>query len=286
MPWTIQSDLQDLGLFDNEDSLLQVKPDATVMLNFSGRTEKERTQQIGQLVQKLREGGRFPSLDGWRDELYAIYGPERCGLQQQREILFKMERSACSLFGFATFGVHCTGYTEDMKVWVPRRSKTKSTFPGMLDNTVAGNSSLILFASPSVGGITAGESPFESMVRECGEEAGLEDAFVRSGLRSTGAISYFYKNHQGLTQPEVEYTYEILLPSKVIPAPVDGEAEYFTLMSFEEAMQRMRNFEFKPNCALVLIDFYIRHGLITPDNEPDYLQILTLIHTDLKLPGP
>lgn len=24
--------------------------------------------------------------------------------------------------------------------------------------------------------------------------------------------------------------------------------------------------EFKPNCALVVLDFMIRHGLITPDN--------------------
>ncbi len=40
----------------------------------------------------------------------------------------------------------------------------------MLDNTVAG-------------GITAGEAPFESMVRECQEEAGLPEAFVRSQLK-------------------------------------------------------------------------------------------------------
>lgn len=63
-----------------------------------------------------------------------------------------MERAACALFGFATFGVHCTGssvlssplsqlctdfrhseaYVEEpgepMKLWIPRRSATKQTF--------------------------------------------------------------------------------------------------------------------------------------------------------------
>ena len=59
-------------------------------------------------------------------------------------------------------------------------------------------------SDPGAGGITAGESPYESMVRECAEEAGLEDGYVRSRLKATGAISYFYKSDAGLSQPEVE----------------------------------------------------------------------------------
>lgn len=67
---------------------------------------------------------------------------------------FRMERSACSLFGVTTFGVHCTGerngrrgsgdytitdcvsrttaYVEEqddqpMRIWVPKRSPNKQT---------------------------------------------------------------------------------------------------------------------------------------------------------------
>jgi hypothetical protein len=57
----------------------------------------------------------------------------------------------------------------------------------------------------------------------------------------------------------------------------------------------MRRGLFKPNCALgpflpylvsvlfsyaqaVLIDLFIRLGYITPENEPDYMKILTRLH--------
>lgn len=82
------------------------------------------------------------------------------------------------------------------------------------------------------------------------------------------------------------YTYDLPLPTTVIPHPVDGEAESFTLHSFDSALQLAQNFEFKPNCALVLIDFGIRHGLITPENETDYMQIVALLHADLGVPVP
>lgn len=74
-------------------------------------------------------------------------------------------------------------------------------------------------------------------------------------------------------------------------------------MSVEEVIQHMRAEEFKPNCAIgaqsdlssvyrtlsfltlivyhaipVLLDFLIRHGHITPENEPNYIEILTRIH--------
>ncbi len=84
----------------------------------------------------------------------------------------------------------------------------------------------------------------------------------------------------------MEYTYDIEMPDSIIPTPVDGEAESFELLAFDEVMRRMRAHEFKPNCALVLIDFYMRHGLITPETEPDYLTILALLRTDLRLPVP
>lgn len=61
-------------------------------------------------------------------------------------------------------------YTPEYKIWVPRRASTKSTFPGMLDNSVAG-------------GISAGDTPLESMIRECYEEAGFHESLVRSTIK-------------------------------------------------------------------------------------------------------
>lgn len=57
-----------------------------------------------------------------------------------------------------------------MKIWVPRRSPTKATWPSMLDNTVAG-------------GIPAGLTPAETMVKECDEEASLPEEFVTKRLK-------------------------------------------------------------------------------------------------------
>lgn len=69
-------------------------------------------------------------------------------------------------------------------------------------------------------------------------------------------------------------------------------------MSVEEVVSRMHAGEFKPNCALgasessfsvprqltlicvckVLIDFLVRHGYLTPENEPRYLEINQRLH--------
>lgn len=50
----------------------------------------------------------------------------------------------------------------------------------MLDNSVAG-------------GIPSGMGMFESMVKECMEEASLEAAIVEKYARAAGVISYFFR---------------------------------------------------------------------------------------------
>jgi hypothetical protein len=150
------------------------------------KTHSERSKALKQVVEAWRDEGLFPDpLKGWRNELYAIFGPGPVNV-------FDLERAACALFGFVTFGVHATAYTSDYRIWVPRRVSTKATWPGYLDNSAAG-------------GITAGDLPYESMVRECGEEAGLEEEVVRSSMKQTGVISYFHRTSPaGWVQPEVE----------------------------------------------------------------------------------
>ncbi|SPO25367.1 uncharacterized protein UTRI_03220_B [Ustilago trichophora] len=242
-------------------------------------TPEARTTGLNAVAQRWREARIFPDpLDGWRDELYAIYGLNpRPG--SRNPIAFKLERAACALFGFATFGVHLTAYTVapatgELKVWVPQRSATKSTWPGYLDNSVAG-------------GIVAGDLPMESMVRECEEEANLESTLVEKHIKQTGVLSYCYKtSKQGWIQPEVEYVYDLPLPADVTLQPKDGEVDHFDLMTLDEIYDKMREGKFKANCVLVMLDFLIRHGHITADREPGYRQIVAQLHVDLRLPGP
>ena len=81
----------------------------------------------------MRERGLFGRL--WREEPYqgqlALHTPS----------LLEMERAAVPWFGVRAYGPHMTGYVkkrDGLHIWVPRRSYDKPTFPGELDNTVAG----------------------------------------------------------------------------------------------------------------------------------------------------
>lgn len=169
-------------------------------------------------------------------------------------ILFTIERSAAALFGLVTYGAHLTAFVKDpsypggMALWTPTRSHTKSTYPGYLDNTVAG-------------GIAAGYSTFETVVKECAEEASLSEELIREKAKSVGAISYFYIRSEraggesGLLQPEVQYCYDLDLSDRtdVVPKPCDDEVENFELLDVEKVKEKLSQGLFKPNCALVVL---------------------------------
>lgn len=236
-------------------------------------TPEHRSKMVEESIAEAVKHGRFEVLKGWRNEKYPIFGPGG-------EYLFEMERSASPLFGIVTYGAHMTGYVEDaagLRIWVPRRARNKQTYPGMLDNTVAG-------------GMCTGEKPFECIVREAMEEASLPESVVRASIRARGCVTYTHVRDSraggevGLLQPEVEYVYDVKLDPSVIPRPGDNEVEEFKLLSVQEVQQALARGEFKPNCAIIMIDFFIRHGLLTAENEPDYLDILARLHRRLEYP--
>ncbi|KAK3678186.1 hypothetical protein LTR78_002282 [Recurvomyces mirabilis] len=242
---------------------------------ISGSTEEERSIVVAMTCKALRATNHFKVLKGWRNELYPVYGPNR-------ELLFSIERSACPLFGVVTYGCHMTAYTrslrqaladekaeaDELKIWVPRRAITKQTYGGMLDNSVAG-------------GIATGEVIFDSMVRECAEEASLAEDLVRSRAKAVGAITYFHIRDE--RAGECEYVYDLELPEDVVPKPSDDEVEGFELMTVEEVKEHLRRGEYKPNCALVLIDFFIRHGII-PAEEEGYVEMVARLHRRFEFP--
>lgn len=63
--------------------------------------------------------------------------------------------------------------------------------------------------------------------------------------------------------------FDIELPEDTVPCNTDGEVECFKLMHAEEVAEIIRTTDrFKFNCNLVLIDFFLRHGIIgTEDAE-------------------
>lgn len=212
-------------------------------------------------------------LKGWRNETFPVYGPGG-------EMLLEIERSGSALFGVVTYGVQLTCYVEDqhgLRIWIGRRSRSKQTYPGMLDNTAAG-------------GLETGWPPGRAVAQEAVEEASLPESILAARLRSAGCLSYYYvQGHQsggadGLLQPEVEYVYELKLDAHITPRPGDSEVEEFRLWTVAEVRQALSKGEFKPNSAIVLVDFFIRHGILTPENEPDFLQIVSRLHRRLEFP--
>jgi hypothetical protein len=90
----------------------------------------------------------------------------------------------------------------------------------------------------------------------------------------------------GMVQPECQHVYDLELPSDVVPKPNDSEVEEFYLWTVEQVQDHLAKGDFKPNCALVILDFFVRRGILTPENEPNYEEIKRRLHRELEFPGP
>lgn len=81
----------------------------------------------------MRDKKLFEDLKGWRSEFYSVKP------RFSSESLMKIERAAASIFGIISYGCHVNGYIKtngEYKLWIAKRSLTKPTYPGHLDNLV------------------------------------------------------------------------------------------------------------------------------------------------------
>lgn len=177
--------------------------------------------------------------------------------------LFHIDRGAVSYFGVRAYGIHVNGFVRDgsgLKLWIGRRARDKAVAPGKLDNLVAG-------------GQPAGLTLAENLRKEAAEEAAIPPDLADRAV-PVGAISYLMENHHGL-KPDVMFCFDLELPADFVPRNTDGEIDEFMLLPIDEVAARVRDTDdFKFNVNLVIIDFLIRHGLLRPDDEPDYVAIV------------
>lgn len=221
-------------------------------------TAAQRTKVMRGVVKQLVEDHAIAKL---RREDYAIV------TQWGEEPLFLLDRGAVAPFGVRAFGLHVNGYvrrgTKTM-LWIGKRALDKAVEPGKLDNLVAG-------------GQPAGLTLSENLLKEAHEEAGLSRKLALTA-RPAGAITYRMEGERGL-KPDTMFVYDLELPADFRPHNIDGEIIEYTLMDLDEVLERVRTtYDFKFNVALVLIDFMIRIGFVTPANEPDYLALVTGLH--------
>jgi hypothetical protein len=231
--------------------------DAAVTLASALDTFAARSRAVAGVVGELVRRG---IVTGWREEFYPV------GTAYHAPALFEMERAAIPRFGVAAYGVHVNGFVrrdDGIHMWIARRARDKQTYPGMLDNMVAG-------------GQPVGIGLMENVIKEAGEEADVPKGLASRAV-PVGCISYRFEAEDGL-RPDVMFNFDLELPGDFTPHNTDGEIAGFELMPVATVMELVADTtEFKFNCNLVNIDFFIRHGLI-PADDPDYVAMVSGLH--------
>ncbi len=222
---------------------------------------EERTAALRRVVDALASQGEAPRRQGEDYPVATAWG---------QPPLLLIDRAVVAWFGVRAYGVHLNGYmrtADGLKLWIGKRAKDKAVAPGKLDNIVAG-------------GQPAGFGLFENLRKEAREEADLP-GWVTDRARPVGALSYCLATEAGL-KPDTMFLYDLEIPAGVVPRNTDGEIESFQLMPVEEVVERVRTTDdFKFNVNLVLIDFCIRHGVLSPESEPDYLDLVRRLRSPL-----
>ncbi|MDE2275455.1 MAG: NUDIX domain-containing protein, partial [Burkholderiales bacterium] len=165
-----------------------------------------------------------------------------------------IERAAARFWGTLTRGAHATGYVADargrpQRLWIAQRAATKATDPGLLDNLVGG-------------GVPAGQTPWQALLREGWEEAGLGPATMQSAR--PGRVLRLQRPLPEGWQCEDLHAYDLALPPDVQPANQDGEVQGFACLPVPQALALAAGPRMTVDAALVTLDFALRHGLLPP----------------------
>ncbi|KAJ3031699.1 UNVERIFIED_CONTAM: hypothetical protein HDU68_001216 [Siphonaria sp. JEL0065] len=253
--------------------LVLLVSDSAIVINPSLSSEPERTAALEALLIKWRDNDAIALLKPkkWRSERYSVWDKEG-------NVALQVERSATGLFAIRVYGCHVNGYVtipngdndDIIKMWVARRSYTKPTYPGMLDNMVGG-------------GLPHGMSPTQNVIKECFEEAGV--VITSKNVRPVSVLTSFMKGERGWV-PDTEFIYDLKLDPSFVPVCQDGEVHGFELMSLAQVRVCLLKGEFMPESGLCVIDFMIRHGFIDPSIEPGYMEIASGLRRSLPFPGP
>lgn len=237
--------------------LLEVT-DHEIIMKPRFSTVEERSQAFQKMEAELKQEGAFPF---WQDEVYMAR------TTFSSPTLFTNHRGVGPYFGLSQFATHLNGFVRDKEtgtvthVWIATRSASKKRWPLMRDTVVGG-------------GLPSGISALDNMVKEAQEEAGLDPSWTRPRFVAAGSISYVSKHPYGLTN-DTMLIFDVELPTDVTPVNQDGEVESFDLMPVQDVLSRLWSEpeRFKPDVCILLLDFFIRHGVISADNFADYEEL-------------
>ncbi|KAI1368739.1 putative thiamine pyrophosphokinase [Xylaria arbuscula] len=253
MPWTadfkVDHSLRTVQLSPTNDTYDLVRSSAVALTN---------------LLQAAEAAKSFPKLkNNWPGEKFPLLGAP---------FSFAVDRAIAAYFGITITGAQLTAFTRDddgliSGIWIAKRGANKPMFPGMLDNTVGG-------------AITQGETPRESLLREAMEEIGID---VKAA-KSAGNISWFNIMDQYRLEAGVQFVFDLELDPKTELSPAEPGIEWLRLLSVSEVIDALKRHEFKGSCASVMVDFFVRHGIINAENDCDFPEIVSRLHRRLPFP--
>jgi 8-oxo-dGTP pyrophosphatase MutT (NUDIX family) len=194
-------------------SVFTVRGDAVTLAERLA-DEPSRSSALRDVALALRAEGALPA---WRDERYVIataFGAPP---------LAHLERGAARYFGLRTWAAHVNGIVEEgrtSQMWFARRSASKAVDPGLWDNLVGG-------------GIAAGLSVEQTVIKEAWEEAGIDESLARRA-RPAGTVDVTRAMFDGLER-ETIFVHDLSLTTAFVPDNQDGEAIEHRLVSLAEA---------------------------------------------------
>lgn len=230
-----------------------VRPRGVAMLG-EYESPEHRSVVIAEVVESL---ATETVITGWRGELVTVaetfYSPP----------LFHIERAASRHFGLTMHASHLNGLTVKNGVphmWLARRADTKSHDPGLWDNLAAGR-------------IARGMSPFETLVKESLEEAGIATALALTA-KSAGVVRCKREVEEGLHR-EIIFVHDVTLPESFEPKNQDGEVSQFQCVPMAKMLERLEDNpeEMTVDSILVVLDCLIRLGYFS-STRTDYLEII------------
>lgn len=236
--------LDDAPLLESWPDVFVIRPDA-IHLSDTFPDLDSRSAAMGAVIGMLAADGRIP---GWRNETYAIRNAF-----DDPPLVF-IERAASRFFGTMTYAVHLNGIVEKKggapELWIARRSETKATDPGMLDNVVAG-------------GIGWGMGIEATLVKECWEEAGMPPELASKAVR--GRAFYVLQSLPEGTQAEQIFVFDIALPADFAPRNMDGEVCEHRLARVGDVARWIEDGAMTVDASLATLDLLLRRQWIDED---------------------
>ncbi|KAK3896488.1 hypothetical protein C8A05DRAFT_20542 [Staphylotrichum tortipilum] len=242
----------------------EVSSEQRLLIMVRANTFEERTQVMRDMLSRAVKEGAPTSPRKFYNEALRV-------VSSKGKHVLDMDRSGLDPFGCVSFSAHLIGFVKDgndTKYWVPTRSAKKPTVPNKLHSTVAGV-------------IRSAEQPVDCMVRKIAAEASIPKEYTMANLTACGTISYqmsITSAGEPGCQHIVSYLYEMEFGKDTVPRPGSDEVETFTLMTLDDVKVALMEGEFVANRAMVWLAYFIRHGVVTPENEPDFIEICQRLH--------